>query len=255
MSPDVIGTQQTEARAFITRSGETTLWPLAAAPARILTPTRRAGLVALLRSARQARLSALLVGAALLSSLPAAAQSNSPTSPVSWAASPDGVLEIRPFAGAFIPTGPERTFLKDAVLAGAQISARVIPQLAVTGTFGWTPNSDQLTPGAPTLDVYQYDLGVEARGAGWVGADGWDFTPFVGLGGGGRTYNYRNLSFNSTTDVDGYGSAGAELGYGRIGVRVEGRDYISQFKPLRGLGGTSTNRNDVALSAGLRIRL
>jgi hypothetical protein len=141
------------------------------------------------------------------------------------------------------------------VLAGTQVSVRLIPQLAVTGSFGWTPNNDQLIGGAPTLDVYQYDVGLEARGAGWVQSGGWDFTPFVGLGGGGRTYNYRDLNLSSTTDVDGYGSVGAELGYGHIGLRIEGRDYISQFKPLPEEGAPTTNRNDVAVLAGLRIRL
>ena len=72
------------------------------------------------------------------------------------------------------------------MLAGGQLSARLVPALAVTGTFAWTPNNDQLTPGAPGLDLYQYDLGLEARGAGWFQGDGWAFTPFVGIGGGGR---------------------------------------------------------------------
>jgi hypothetical protein len=227
---------------------------------RSLSAERHAALVALLNIARRVLLALLVMGLTVIGSVGAAAQTRGPVSagqPAdtnSWAASSDGLLEIRPFAGAFIPTGAERSVLKDAVLAGAQLSVRPIPQFAVTGTFGWTPNNNQLTPGAPTLDVYQYDLGVEARGAGWLEGDGWDFTPFVGVGGGGRTYSYRDLGLASTTDVDGYGSVGADIGYGRFGLRVEGRDYLSQFHPLSGVG-TTTNRNDVALAVGLRIRL
>jgi hypothetical protein len=231
------------------------------AAARPLSPVRRVALVALLSAARRTLAGLFVLSLAMLASVQSRAQTTGattagqPTNTPSWLGSPDGLLEIRPFAGAFIPTGPQRAQLKDAVLAGGQLSARIIPSLAVTGTFGWTPNNDQLTPGAPGLDVYQYDVGLEARGAGWFQGDGWDFVPFVGVGGGGRTYSYRDVNFRTTTDGDGYGSVGAELDFGRLGVRVEGRDYISQFHPLPGQGGVTTNRNDVGLLGGLSIRL
>jgi hypothetical protein len=205
--------------------------------------------------------SVLLLLPAVLWTAPAAAQSAGATSSGaqpsahSWVASPDGVLEIRPYAGGFIPTGPARPILKDALLAGAQVSVRVIPQFAVTGTFGWSPNTDRLLPGEPTLDIYQYDIGVEARGAGWLRGGGWDLTPFIGLGGGGRTYDFRDLDARSTTDVDGYGALGVDFGYGRLGLRLEARDYVSQFHPLPGSDAATTNHNDIALMAGLRVRL
>jgi len=229
--------------------------------ARPLSRARRAALVALLSAGRRTFAAIVVLSLGLLSSIQSSAQTTGPTTvgqpndASSWLGSADGILEIRPFAGAFIPTGAQRTVLKDAVLAGGQLSARLVPALAVTGTFAWTPNNDQLTPGAPSLDVYQYDLGLEARGAGWFQGDGWAFTPFVGVGGGGRTYSYRNLNVGSTTDGDGYGSVGAELDFGRLGVRVEGRDYISQFRPLGGQSGPTTNRNDVGVTGGLSVRL
>lgn len=228
-------------------------------PAQLLSADRRHGLVGLLRHA-QRTLAATAVATAIVTwAAPARAQliggaSNQPAPTGSWVAATDGVIEVRPFAGALIPTGASRTVLKNALLAGGQVSVRILPQLAATGTFAWSPNNDRSFLGAPTLDVYQYDVGLEARGAGWFEGDGWNFTPFAGVGVGGRTYNYRNLDFRSTTDVDGYGSVGAELGYGRIGLRVEGRDYLSQFHPLNGIGLT-TNHNDVALGAGLTVRL
>jgi hypothetical protein len=229
--------------------------------ARPLSRARHALLVALLSAARRSLEAIVVVSLALLWSIQSSAQTTGPTTvgqpnnASSWLGSTDGILEIRPFAGAFIPTGPQRTVLKDAVLAGGQLSARLVPALAVTGTFAWTPNNDQLTSGAPGLDLYQYDLGLEARGAGWFQGDGWAFTPFVGIGGGGRTYSYRDLNAQSTTVGDGYGSVGAELDFGRLGVRVEGRDYISQFRPLAGQTGPTTNRNDVGLTGGLTVRL
>lgn len=163
-------------------------------------------------------------------------------------------FELRPYAGAFIPTGEQRDLLKDAVLVGAQASYRFTPQLAVTGTFGWSPSKDRITPGDETLDLYQYDLGAELRAPAWVTWGAMDFTPYVGLGVGGRTYDYRDLDdIDSKTNVAGFGALGGELGFGRAGFRVEARDYVSRFKPLTG-GGDSKTRNDVTVAAGLTLR-
>jgi hypothetical protein len=162
-------------------------------------------------------------------------------------------FEVRPIVGAYIPTGDQRDILKDAVLVGAQASWHVIPALSFTGTFAWSPSKDRITAGDQTLDIYQYDVGAELRGASWYQTPAWDFTPFAGLGLGGRTYDYRDLDAGSTTDFDGYGSLGGDFGIGAFGVRIEGRDYVSQFKPLTGTGDSKT-RNDVSLFVGLAYR-
>ena len=164
-----------------------------------------------------------------------------------------GQFEVRPFVGAYIPTGDQRDFLKDAVLAGAQLSWRAIPALAITGSFGWSPSKDRITPGNQTLDIYQYDVGAELRAASLYSSGIWNFSPFAGLGIGGRTYNYRDLDVDSKTNVDGYAAVGGDVGFGPIGLRIEGRDYVSQFKPLTGSGETKT-RNDVGVAVGLTYR-
>ena len=170
------------------------------------------------------------------------------------ASSPGLGFEVRPYAGAYIPTGDQRDLLKDAVLVGAQASYRILPQLAVTGTLGWAPSKDRIADGDQTLDLYQYDLGAEVRAPSWFAssAGAWDFTPFAGIGVGGRTYDYRDLDVDSKTNVAGYGARGAEHGFGRTGVRFEARDYVSQFEPLS--GGDTKTRNDVTLAAGLTVR-
>ena len=134
---------------------------------------------------------------------------------------------------------------------GGQASYRIVPQLAITGTLGWSPSKDRITPGDQTLDVWQYDRGAELRAPSWLNSGAWDFTPFVGLGGGGRTYNYRDLDVNSKTNIAGFGTVGGELGYGRIGLRVEGRDYVSQFKPFT--GGVSRQLVKIAVRLGRRM--
>ena len=70
---------------------------------------------------------------------------------------------------------------------------------------------------------------------------------------GGRTYNYRVLNVDSKTNVDGYAAVGGDIGFGPIGLRVEGRDYVSQFKPLTGSGDTKT-RNDIGVAFGVTYR-
>ena len=163
-------------------------------------------------------------------------------------------FELRPYTGAYLPTGDQRDVLKDAVLVGAQASYRLAPFLALTSSFGWSPSEDRIIPGDETLDIFQYDLGAEARATSWRRFGAMDFTPFMGLGLGGRTYNYRDLDdVDSKTNFLGYGALGGELGIGRVGLRLEARDNVSAFKPLIGGGDTKT-RNDVTVAAGLTIR-
>jgi len=163
-------------------------------------------------------------------------------------------FEIRPYAGAYIPTGDQRDFLEDAVFAGAQLSWLPIERLALTGTFGWSPSKDRITSGDQSLDVYQYDLGAEWRSPAWYRSANWSLLPFVGGGVGGRTYDYRDLPVSSKTDFDGYGALGAEFGFGSWGIRIEGRDYVSQFKNLSGPTDGTRTRNDVTVAAGLSVK-
>jgi opacity protein-like surface antigen len=157
---------------------------------------------------------------------------------------------IRPFVGAYLPTGDQRDFVKEAVVVGAQASWTVNSNAALTTSFGWAPTKDKVSAGDQTVDQFQYDVGVEARAARLSTPK---VTPFIGAGIGGRTYSYRDLDVDSKSNFDGYGALGIDAGVGRVGIRIEGRDYLSRFQPLTG-GGETKSRNDVTLAVGLGMR-
>ena len=160
-------------------------------------------------------------------------------------------FELRPFAGAYFPTGGQRDVLRDAFLLGAQASYRVGPQFAVTGSFAWAPSKDPTSRGDRGVELFGYDVGVEGRAASWRRGATWEFTPFAGLGVGGRTYHVRDG--DTPSKFVGYGALGGEVGFGRFGVRVEGRDYLSGAAPL-GNRVESGTRNDITVAAALSIR-
>ena len=154
--------------------------------------------------------------------------------------------------GALLPTGDQRDALKNARMNLAQLSYAVRPYLAVTSSIGWARSRDIATADAPKLDVFTYDVGAEVRADRWLSGHALTFTPFVGAGAGGRSYNYRRLKVDATHNLATYGSVGGELGYRRIRFRVEARDFVTGFTPLAASGAT-VRRNDVSLMGGFRI--
>ena len=174
-------------------------------------------------------------------------------------------IEIRPFAGALVPTGDQRDLLEDAVLTGVQLGYRFGPRLSVVGTAAWSPSTDRSTWG-PTnspyrdqdVDLFQYDLGLEGRLPGAFGTPSVAVTPFASIGAGGRTYDYRHVeSVDAETHVVGFVGLGTEIGprSGWWAVRLEARDYVGAFKGLRGELTDREARNDVVLAAGLTLNL
>jgi len=163
-------------------------------------------------------------------------------------------FEIRPMAGAYIPMGDQKSLVSNATMYGAQASWLMSPSWAFTGSLGWTRNEDRaLSPATNRLDMYQYDAGLEARLNPSIG-ESWSFAPFLGLGAGARTYDYKKVDIDSHTYFAGYGAVGGELAYKSIGVRLEARDYLSRYR----LGfdtGAMDYRNDMTLSAALNLRI
>ena len=155
-------------------------------------------------------------------------------------------------SGALVPTGVQRDAIARAEMTTAQLSYLVRSNVAVTTSLGWSRSHDLMSASQPKLDVFTYDAGAELRGPNWTAGDNWSFMPLVGAGAGGRSYSYRSQSTESTHNLAGYASVGGEVGYSRVRLRVEARDYVTGFKALGGVGASGT-RNDVALMVGFRI--
>lgn len=155
-------------------------------------------------------------------------------------------------SGAMIPTGAQRDAVQRGNMNAVQLSYVAQPSLAIVSTFGWARSKDVATAGAPKLDVFTYDVGGELRAPRWIASETMSFSPFAGLGAGGRSYNYRKLDVDATHNLAAYASAGAEVGMRRLRLRLEARDYVAGFKPLAGAGASRTG-NDVVVMVGLRL--
>jgi hypothetical protein len=160
--------------------------------------------------------------------------------------------ELRITTGALVPTGTQRSVLKDAQMTAAQLSWAISPSIAVTGTFAWARSRDVGLADRPKLDVFTSDVGAELRAAPWFADRAVTLSPFVGAGAGARSYNYRKLDVDATHNLAAYGAVGGELGMGRVGLRLEARNYATGFRSLAG-GGRSDRRNDVVVMAALRF--
>ena len=198
-------------------------------------------------TANSARRVALCVAIAVASvlGLPQSAMARSDSAPKpSW--------EFLVASGTLIPTGAQRHDLQRANITAAQVTYVLRPDLAITGSLGWARSRDLASIARPNIDVFTYDLGAEFRSTRWANGQATTFSPFVGVGVGGRSYNYHGPHVDATHNPAGYLSAGGEFGRGRVRLRLELRDYVTGFKPFNGVGSGSV-RNDVTAIIGLRI--
>lgn len=179
----------------------------------------------------------------LASTRPAEAQSPPPP-PADW--------ELYVTGGWFVPTGAQRASIKGADLTAVVVSYVPRPSFAITGTFEWARSHDLAVAGEPKLDIFICDVGAEARGTQMFLGGAWKVAPFVGIGGGARSYNIPKLPVDPTYNLAAYGSVGGEFAIHRVHLRLEVRDNVSSFKPLAG-GGKAAMRNDVVVMLGLRF--
>lgn len=156
--------------------------------------------------------------------------------------------ELRPFVGAYIPTGAQRDLFKDATMFGVQGALELRPTLHLLGTFGWTPAHNKYVGYDENVSIFSYDVGTELGMVQPLGA-AWEWRPFLGLGVGARTYSYKAAGLSDRTCASGYGAAGSEFQFAKVALRLEARDNVFCYRsPIAGV--SSTTRNDVGLAFG-----
>ncbi len=162
-------------------------------------------------------------------------------------------LELRPMAGATIPTGAQRDLFKDAPLIGFGVAMQVHPNLHLVGSFGWMREHTRYAVTQNDANRYQYDAGVELSLERPLGA-AWTVRPFFGLGAGARTYNFQAQTLATRTCAAGYGALGSEFRLGATALRLEARDNVFCYKsPI--IGQDSHTRNDLTFSFGAAYHL
>jgi hypothetical protein len=161
--------------------------------------------------------------------------------------------ELRPFAGAVIPTGELRKLFLDAPMAGISAAAELKPTVHVLGTFTWVPAQNKYGVAQNNVNIFQYTVGAEL---GFVTplAGNWELRPFAGVGVGGRTYAFQGVGLADRTSFAGYGALGTEFQIARTALRLEARDNVIRYRsPVPGV--SAKTRNDVGLSLGVAYHL
>ena len=158
-------------------------------------------------------------------------------------------LELRPFAGASIPTGTQRDFFKDAALFGLSGAIEMKPTFHVLGSFSWTDGKNKYNVSNLNVDIFSYDAGFEL-GAIQALTAGWEMKPFFGLGAGARSYRFSSDQLSNKTCALGYGALGSEFQISNLALRLEARENVFCYRsPV--IGEKSKTRTDLGLSFGI----
>ena len=162
-------------------------------------------------------------------------------------------LELRPFAGRYVPMGAMSDDFKSASLFGAQGALELSHNFHVLASLGWTDGRATIPAlSSDRMNVWQYDVGLEVNGYKDIGY-GWLFRPFAGAGAGARTYDYDALEVSRKTCTSGYGALGTEFQKLSIALRFESRGYVTCF--TQPLTNDKKTRTDMTFALGFAYHL
>ncbi len=161
-------------------------------------------------------------------------------------------LELRSFVGAFVPTAKQSNDFKTATTVGAQLAWEMSENFHLLGSYAWTHGHNKFAFSDDRTYISQYDVGVEMNHFREL-SESWVFRPFVGLGAGARTYDYRATGIGSRTCAAGYGAVGMEMQWVIIAFRAEARDYLTCFESP--MTGRKQTRSDLGLTFGLAYHI
>ena len=156
--------------------------------------------------------------------------------------------EIRTFVGAYVPTGAIKSQFRTSSTLGAQYAYEMAHNFHMIGSVSWSYNHSRLAGlSDDRVSIWQYDIGAEVNLVRTTRSM-WLFRPFVGAGGGRRTYDSHASGVGLSHCPAGYGALGTELQRGTIAWRFEARDYLSCYRSPG--NDRADGHNDLTLSLG-----
>ena len=162
-------------------------------------------------------------------------------------------LEVRPFAGRYLPTGTQGGEFKQAPTFGVQGALELSSNIHVLASVGWTDGETKNeTLALRGTQMLQSDLGIEANGVREIGTQ-YLLRPFAGIGAGARSYRYKEPGVANSTTPAGYLTLGSELQRSAVALRLELRGYVSRFNVP--LNDETQFRNDMAFMFGLAYHI
>lgn len=174
-------------------------------------------------------------------------------------------LDITPFAGAtFFLTDPPAEFmvgdrlLRDSEFrrsgtVGLHTGIRLNERWAVEGMFSWIAANLSARRGLPsTVDVNAFMYGVTAL---YYVPLTESVQPFIGLGGGGETFDYQIAGVDAHHEWMANAAVGLYLrANDRFGIRLEARDCIARWSS--GVSGVDDGwENDLMTTVGFSFRV
>ena len=163
-------------------------------------------------------------------------------------------LEVRPFAGMFVPTGTQSLDFKTASTFGFAAALELNENVHFLASAGVTNGHSKLgallTSDQSTM--WQYDIGAEFNALNELGAH-YLWKPFVGVGAGMRSFSFKEPGMSSSSCESGYASIGSELQRNAVALRLEGRSYVSCFK--NPLNTETTFRGDFSFMFGFAYHI
>jgi hypothetical protein len=162
-------------------------------------------------------------------------------------------LEVRSFAGVYVPLGSQGRDFNPAPVFGAQAALGLTSHFHVVGSLAMVRSRssiDGLTSGVAY--IWPHDVGVEIN-LTRRSSPSWRPRPFVGGGYGARAYEFPDAGVDYSLCASGYGAVGAEWERRVFAMRLENRGYFTCFRSP--VTSTRAARADLLFLFGLAYHL
>jgi len=168
-------------------------------------------------------------------------------------------IDLRPAAGAFIPTGDQLKAMDRGALLGIGVGVAFHPMVSVVANGTYIASHDKTRPTEEFIGIYQFDIGAEGGLAPMGVFRSFMLRPYAGVGVGMRRYSPTAYALESVTKGLGYGAIGLESPFARGGVRLGLRANLSKFEGFEEDAPVTFDRDsqklDLALEFGVRVRI